>query len=87
MGKAIMSRLSGHDEAALTVNAALQRKVVSTIGLAEVVPVKLQQLRAMPLASGYLGLAAMLQADGYIIVPADSEGYPAGSAVTVRMMP
>jgi molybdopterin biosynthesis enzyme len=87
MGKAIMSRLSGHDEAALTVNAALQRKVVSTIGLVEVVPVKLQQLRAMPLASGYLGLAAMLQADGYIIVPADSEGYPAGSTVTVRMMP
>jgi molybdopterin biosynthesis enzyme len=87
LGNAIMSRLSGHDEAALTVSGTLQRKVVSTIGLAEVVPVKLQQSHATPLASGYLSIQAMLQADGYIVVPADGEGYAAGSSVSVRMMP
>ena len=36
---------------------------------------------------GYLPLQALARADGWILVPADSEGYPAGTQVAVRPWP
>lgn len=87
LGDAIMARLAGHRGEALAATAVLSRKVVSTIGLVEIVPVQLQDGKALPLASGYLPMQVILKADGYIVVPADSEGYPAGTIVTVRAMP
>ena len=87
MGEVIMARLCSFQSVAPVVMATLERKVVSTIGLVEVVPVKLNGTRATPLASGYLPMQAMVQADGYIVVPASSEGAPAGTGVAVRMMP
>jgi len=36
------------------------------------------------LASGYLSLTALSGADGWMLVPADSEGYPAATQVAVR---
>jgi molybdopterin biosynthesis enzyme len=86
-GDAILARLSGRSGGASAVTVTLARKVVSTIGLVEIVPVQLQDSGAMPLASGYLPMQAMMKADGYIVVPADSEGFPAGSAVVMRAMP
>ena len=65
----------------------LSRKVASPLGLAEVVPVRVRYGAAEPLASGYWPLAAIAQADGWILVPPDSEGYPAGAEVVVRPWP
>ena len=87
IGDAILARLAGRSGEAPAMRATLARKVVSTIGLVEIVPVQLQDSGAMPLASGYLPMQTMTMADGYIVVPADSEGFPAGSTVAVRTMP
>jgi molybdopterin molybdotransferase len=70
-----------------TCMAQLTRKVTSTIGMAEVVPVRCRGGTAEPLASGYLSLAALTRADGWILVPPESEGYPAGAPVAVRQLP
>jgi molybdopterin biosynthesis enzyme len=42
---------------------------------------------AEPLGSGYLSFSALARADGWILVPADSEGYPKGARVAVRPWP
>jgi len=65
----------------------LARKVASTVGLAEVVPVRRNDDNAEPLATKYLPLSALTRSDGWILVPADSEGYSAGSQVAVRPWP
>ena len=74
------------DEAAETLTLA--RKVTSTVGLAELVPVRrTPEGQAEPLATRYLPLSSLTRGDGWILVPADSEGFPAGSAVQVRPWP
>ena len=65
----------------------LARKVTSTVGLAEVVPVRRGPNGAEPLASKYLPLSSLARSDGWILVPAESEGYSAGSMVQVRPWP
>ena len=66
----------------------LARKVASTVGLAELVPVRrTAQGEAEPLASHYLPLSALTRSDGWILVPAESEGFAAGSSVQVRPWP
>ena len=65
----------------------LARKVASTVGLAEVVPVRRNGDHAEPLASKYLPLSSLARSDGWILVPADSEGYAAGAQVQVRPWP
>ncbi len=90
VGRRILERL-----AATTISKAsdpfetltLARKVTSTVGLAELVPVRRNGGEAEPLASKYLPLSALARSDGWILVPADSEGYSAGTAVQVRPWP
>ena len=65
----------------------LVRKVTSTVGLAEVVPVRRGAGQAEPLASKYLPLSALARSDGWILVPAESEGYSAGTPVQIRPWP
>jgi molybdopterin biosynthesis enzyme len=65
----------------------LARKIASTVGLAEVVPVRRHGADVEPLATKYLPLSSLSRSDGWILVPADSEGYPAGSQVQVRPWP
>ena len=55
--------------------------------MAEVVPVRCRCGSAEPLANGYLGQAALARADGWILVPPESEGYPVGTPVAVRPLP
>jgi molybdopterin biosynthesis enzyme len=55
--------------------------------LAEVVPVRRNDEGAEPLATKYLPLSVLTRSNGWILVPADSEGYSAGSRVQVRPWP
>jgi molybdopterin biosynthesis enzyme len=87
LGQHLLERLSASTEQTTTTPAILARKIASPLGLAEVVPVRCRDGRAEPLASGYLPLAAIAQADGWIFVPAGSEGYPAGQAVVIKPWP
>jgi molybdopterin biosynthesis enzyme len=67
--------------------AELGRKVASPLGLAEVVPVRRRAGKVEPLGSGYLPMQTLARAEGWILVPADSEGHPAGARVVVRPWP
>jgi molybdopterin molybdotransferase len=72
---------------ALTLSVA--RKIVSEIGMAEVCPVRRTGdgvvEPVVPFAEAGLGAAA--QADGFVLVPEASEGYPQGAPVTVHLYP
>jgi molybdopterin biosynthesis enzyme len=87
MGRRLLARLTGFAGSDPAPPERLARKVVSTVGLAEVVPVARGADGLEPLASGYLSLQALARADGWILVPPESEGFPAGSMVEVRSFP
>lgn len=59
----------------------LARKIASAIGFAELVVLKSVDGEWLPLAGGDLPLAQIAVADGWLMVPADSEGYAAGTRV------
>jgi molybdopterin biosynthesis enzyme len=87
MGDRVLCRLAGRQPDDTERTARLSRKVASSLGMAEIIPVTCKGAEAEPLASGYLPLQTLARADGWILVPAQSEGYPAGTAVTVRPLP
>ena len=66
--------------------AALARKISSPVGMAEFIPVLCDGEKATPLTpSPADGLATLAVADGFILVPARSEGFPEGAEVEVTM--
>jgi molybdopterin molybdotransferase len=66
------------------VRVRLARKLVSTVGRVDYARVQLRGDEAEPLAiSGASLLSSTTRADGFVIIPADSEGYPAGAEVEV----
>ena len=67
--------------------AELARKIASPLGLAEVVAVRRRLGKVEPVAQGYLSMQALAHAEGWILIPADSEGHPAGARVVVRPWP
>ena len=67
-----------------TIRAPLKRKLVSTVGRLDYARVSVTDNTAEPLAiSGASILSSTTRADGFVIVPADSEGFPAGAEVDV----
>ncbi|WP_353682769.1 molybdopterin-binding protein [Mesorhizobium sp.] len=60
---------------------ALERKISSTVGLAEIVLLNQQQDRWRPLAIGDFSLEAIRLADAWLAIPGGSEGWAAGTAV------
>jgi molybdopterin molybdotransferase len=84
IGRRLLARLSGSSEEPDAVSAKLTRKAASNPGMAELIPVRCHGGTAEPLGTGYLSLQALAQADGWILVPADREGYPAAAEVMVR---
>jgi molybdopterin molybdotransferase len=68
------------------VQAPLARKIVSQVGRLDYVRVKLGADGVEPLAlSGASVLSSTVRADGFVVVPAESEGQGAGSDVTVHL--
>ncbi len=67
-----------------TAEFELARKIVSAIGMVEVVPVLLDGGRALPIGVDG-GLAGAIRADGFVIVPDTSEGYLPGGRVRVHL--
>jgi molybdopterin molybdotransferase len=61
----------------------LMRKIVSPIGLTDICAVRRRGAGQIEPLPGYteIGLMAAAAGGGFVIVPADSEGWPAGSAV------
>jgi molybdopterin molybdotransferase len=63
------------------------RKIVSEIGMTEVVPVRCTNEDGVePMASfATAGLRAVTETDGFVVVPEGSEGYQKGSILTVYL--
>jgi molybdopterin molybdotransferase len=83
IGRTMLARLRGATEHLLSRKSTLREKIASTVGLTELVVVRQIGDEVEPLASKYLPLATLAQADGWIVIPAASEGLPAGAGVTV----
>ncbi len=87
LGRRIIARLGGRRQPEPTVAGLLSRKVASSLGLAELVLLRREGDAVAPIAGGYLSFSALAQADGYMLVPPESEGYPAGARVEMRALP
>lgn len=67
-----------------SIRASLARKISSLIGRLDYARVQVQDGRVEPLSVGGASvLSSTTRADGFVIVPADSEGYAPGSEVEV----
>ena len=68
------------------LRAPLARKVVSTVGRLEYVRVRIVEGRVEPLAIGGASvLSSTTRADGFVLIPPDSEGHPPGDEVEVYL--
>jgi molybdopterin molybdotransferase len=66
------------------VTARTARKIVSAVGRLDYLRVRLVEGRVHPLAIGGASvLSSTTRADGFLLVPPDSEGYPPGTEVEV----
>jgi molybdopterin molybdotransferase len=66
------------------ITAPLARKIVSAIGRLDYARVRLVEGQVEPLAIGGASvLSSTTRADGFVILPEDSEGYPPGAEVEV----
>jgi molybdopterin molybdotransferase len=84
-GRAIR-RLAGLPEGFPYVQARmpLRRKLVSVVGRVDYARVRIFDGQVEPIAiSGASILSSTTRADGFVIIPEDSEGYPAGAEVIV----
>ena len=87
LGRRLLAQLAGNNESDLTATLTLSRKITSTVGFAELLPVVRDNANAEPLAGKNLPLWALARANGWLLVPPDSEGYPAGAQVAVNNWP
>jgi molybdopterin molybdotransferase len=68
------------------IRGTLVRKLVSTVGRVDYARVRVQNTEVEPLAiSGASVLSSTTRADGFVIIPADSEGYPPCAEVSVYL--
>jgi putative molybdopterin biosynthesis protein len=87
----VVCRLQGFEEPQPEViRAKLSRQVASSLGQEEFLRVKVgrvgENLIATPVSRGAGVLMSLVRADGFVRVPAMSEGYGAGTEVSVEML-
>jgi molybdopterin molybdotransferase len=69
-----------------SIELPLARKLVSAVGRVDYARVRIENSLVAPLAvSGASILSSTTRADGFVIVPAEREGYAAGTSVTVLL--
>ena len=84
LGRPALRHLAGAPPPA-PIQARLARKVASTVGLLEIVPVRLLAPDlAEPLAVGALPAGLLAAADALLLVPPGVEGFEAGTAVALQ---
>jgi molybdopterin biosynthesis enzyme len=77
----LIGHLTGAAAVAPTLRSALARKLSSSVGLTELALLRQTQSGLEPLAVGDLSLGALTQADAWLAVGPESEGYQAGELV------
>ena len=86
----LLGALTGQKEAeGTTIQAVLTRRLVSSLRHREYVRVKVGKVGGRyvcaPLARGAGAAMSMVRADGFCIIPQETEGYEAGETVSVRL--
>jgi molybdopterin molybdotransferase len=80
-----LDRLSGR-RPGQSLNLPLARKIASGVGVAELVLLERKQTVWTTLAVGQLSLEAIARAEAWLVVPAGSEGFAAGTPVDAYML-
>lgn len=84
LGEPLLQRLAGLP-ARGTVPCRLTRRIHSAVGFADLVLVRIRGEEAEPLAAADApSLTLLAEADGIVMLPAESEGLPAGASVAVQ---
>lgn len=87
VGLPLIDRLAGADPALPDLGLPLAGKVSSALGMTELRFMALENGQAVPLAASGLPLGRLGRADGYLVVPARSEGFPAGALAGIYRLP
>jgi molybdopterin biosynthesis enzyme len=87
VGSPLLAALTGAKSSASPLEVTLARKLVSTIGLAEAVLLQVGAGGAEPVPNSLAPARALARADAWALVPAESEGYPAGQRIAARPLP
>jgi molybdopterin biosynthesis enzyme len=87
IGRRLIARLAGALEDEPKIPLKLSRKIASQAGFAEFIALRREDKEIVPLSSGASTLSALARADGWLLVPPESEGYPAGAIVEMRRFP
>jgi molybdopterin molybdotransferase len=87
LGRHLLVRLTGRAAAEAGTPVRLARKIASTVGIAEVILVSRCEDGIEPIASGYFPLQALAQADGFVLVAPEREGFPPGATVAMHALP
>ena len=86
-GRPLLNALAAHSGRDATTPVTLAGKIASAPSIAEAVPLRCEGDKAMPLASGVLSYESLSLADGWVLVPPESEGFAEGSIVEMRPLP
>jgi len=87
LGRHLIMRLTGRDAPDAGTPVRLARKIASTVGIAEVMLVRRCENGVEPVASGYFPLQALAEADGFVLVAPEREGFPPGATVAMHALP
>lgn len=85
---AVIRRMAGLDPALPypVLTAPLLRKIVSVLGFTDLAPVRVSGEAVLPAGSpDGAGIGTAAQADGFVVVPPESEGFPPSAHVTVHL--
>jgi molybdopterin molybdotransferase len=87
LGRHLILRHAGRAAPDAGTPVRLARKIASTVGMAEIVLVRRCENGVEPVASGYFPLRALAQADGFVLVAPEREGFPPGATVAMHALP
>jgi molybdopterin molybdotransferase len=87
LGRHLLVRLAGRASAEPGVEVTVGRKLVSTVGLAEVLLVRQGPTGVEPIAREAFPLQALARAQGWVLVPADREGFAPGERIAMWPLP
>jgi molybdopterin molybdotransferase len=87
LGRHFLRRLAGCTAPDGGTSVRLARKITSTVGMAEVVLVRRCKDGVEPIASAYFPLQALAQANGFVLVAPEREGFPPGATVAMHALP
>lgn len=81
----IMERMLGSRKEARIVKATLSKKIVSTIGRYEFLPVKLSKNEAIPIHKGSSAITTLAEAAGFVEIDENTEILEKGTEVKIRL--